>query len=230
MKAKERHEIKTDRFLETAAIVQDFLTTHGRTILFATGAILIIVVGWLGISWYMDSREAAANADLRAAIDLESGGLTPAELETKFKEVADNHGGTSGGAIALFHLGVKQLEQGDVEAAKESFQKVVDGRYPLHWELASYRLGAIYEGEGDPSKACDVYRAVADSGTTSMPVALFAWKAGVCYQELGNTQEALRYLNMAKDSETLSLGSTLTADIERRIGELGGTGEETAEQ
>ena len=225
MKAKERHEIKTDRFLETAAVVQEFMATHGRTILFAVGAILIIAVGWLGMNWFVESREESASADLSAAVTYGKGDITPAEIESKYKEVAEAHGGTSGGAMALFRLGVTQLEQGDKEAAKESFQKIVDGRFPLHWELASYRLGAIYEEEGDLSKACDVYRAVADSGTTTMPVALFAWKAGVCYQELGNTQEALRYLNQAKNSETLSLGSTLTADIENRIGELGGAEE-----
>ena len=53
-------------------------------------------------------------------------------------------------------------------------------------------------------------------------IAYFAFKAGNCYEELDNVQEALRYYNLAKSSDTLMIDSTLSMEIERRIQELGG--------
>ena len=48
-------------------------------------------------------------------------------------------------------------------------------------------------------------------------------EAGNCYEELDDTQEALRYYNLAKSSDTLMIDSTLSMEIERRIQELGGS-------
>jgi len=217
MKAKERHDIKTDRFLDTAAGIQEFLVRHGRTIMFSIGAMLIMAVGWLAISWFIDSREESAAEDLSAAlktlnmaVQKQAGGKADlAQAETMLQAVVENHGGTAAATAALFELGLTHL-----------FQKVIESRSPLHWELASMRLGAILEREGKSEEACDVYRAVVDAGTTNMPLAFFAWKAGNCFEEMGKDAEALHYYTLARDSETLSLLSPLSGEIERKIKSL----------
>lgn len=230
MKAKERHDIKTDRFLETVAVAQDFLSRHGRTIFFAAAAILLIAVSWLGISWYLESRETGAAAALNEAL----AGLLDArmddaddaaaldEVAERLRSVAENHGGTAAAMIARFNLGMVNAAREDYDAAETEYRTVINSRHPLYWELAAAELGGLYERRGEHARACEVYRLVADADNTGLPVAYFAFKAGNCYEELEDFQEALRYYNLAKASETLMIDSTLSMDIERRIQELGG--------
>lgn len=228
MKAKERHEIKTDRFLETMGVVQEYLADNSRTILFFIGAMIIIVVGWFGITWFIDFREGNATADLKTALDSlqearyaeDSSGIGLADVEKELQAVAQNHGGTASGIVARFRLGILRLELGKNKEAIEDLQAVVESRHPYYWELASLRLGEVMEGDEKHEEACAIYRRVADAGTDQMPLALFAWKAGNCLEELGKNEEALSYYNKAKASETTDLNSTLSTNIELKIKEL----------
>ncbi|HUX06115.1 MAG TPA: tetratricopeptide repeat protein [Acidobacteriota bacterium] len=228
MKAKERHEIKTDKFLDTMSVVQEFMEDNSRTILFVVGTLLIIVVGWFGITWFIDFREGNAAADLKTALDSlqqarysqESAGAGLADVEKELQAVTQNHGGTASGTIARFRLGILRLDLGKNKEAIEDLQAVIDSRHPYYWELASLRLGEVMEGEDKQEEACEIYRRVADAGTGQMPLALFAWKAGNCLEELGKNDEALSYYNKAKASETTDLNSSLSNNIERKIKEL----------
>jgi predicted negative regulator of RcsB-dependent stress response len=229
MKAKERHDIKTDRFLETAAVAQEFLLRNARVIAFGLGAILIVTLGWFGITWFMDMREEAAAADLNAALDMlkqakyspEESTASLSDAEKQLAQVADNQGGTTAGASARFRLAVLRFDEGKMDEAKTEFKAVIDSRHPYYWELATLRLGEILENEKKYEEACEAYRRVADAGTTQMPLALFAWKAGNCLEELGKKDEALRYYTKAKESETSDINSSLSTSIERKIRELG---------
>jgi len=231
MKAKERHDIKTDRFLETVAVAQDFLSRHGRTILFTVGAILLVAVSWLGISWYLESRETAAAAALNEALaglldarmDNADDAAALDEVADKLQSVAENHGGTAAAIIARFNLGMVKAACEDYDAAETEYRAVIDSRHPFYWELAAAELGRVYERRGEHERACEIYRLVADSDNPGLPVAYFAFKAGNCYEELDDAQEALRYYNLAKSSDTLMIDSTLSMEIERRLQELGGS-------
>jgi predicted negative regulator of RcsB-dependent stress response len=228
MKAKERHEIKTDRFLEIAAVAQEFLLRHARLIAFVLGAILIVVIGWFGITWFIDFRENNASADLDAALEAlnqakystEAGSASLSDAEKMLQAVNQNHGGTTAAASARFRLAVLRFEEGKTDEAKADLKAIIDSRHPYYWELASMSLGEIFEGEKNYEEACKVYRQVADTGTTQMPLALFDWKAGNCLEELGKKDEALNYYNAAKKSETSDINSTLSTAIERKIKEL----------
>ena len=145
MKAKERHDIKTDRFLETAAMIQAFLLKHIRVILVVIGAVVIIALGWLGVNWFMDSRETSAADALNQVVSEhdDASGAEEAdseELDTiaqQYKDVINKHGNTAGAVIARYHLGLLYLSRRDFENAKEYLVAVVESRHPMLWSLAA---------------------------------------------------------------------------------------------
>ena len=236
MKAKERHDIKTDKFLETVAVVQKFLTKHARTILFAVGAVLLVFLAWFGVNWFLEIREESASTAYNEAVGyvdnsmIESGAAAGdlQESVSKLQSVIENHNDTAGAVLAKYRLGLLLLSQGDVSEAKELFKAVIDSRHPMLWSLAAENLGELLFKEGDLEEACRIYRLVADQDQIKdMPTAYFAYKAGLCLEELGELDEALRYYTKAKESGEL-LHAGLDVDIESKIDELSSTeGEST---
>jgi tetratricopeptide (TPR) repeat protein len=227
MKAKERHDIKTDRFLETAAFIQEFLVKHARTIFIVIATAAIVILGWLATVWFIESREGAASEALGEALAVMEDAVFSnepqaeklSEAEEKLLAVIRDHGATAGEIAANYHLGLLYLIKGEKERAEERLRKVIGSRHQLYWELASAQLGDMFRKAGEYEKALAVYQEVANQQKADVPPAYFAYMAGQCQEKLGNKEEALKFYSMAKDSGQL-FQAGMETEIENRIAEL----------
>ena len=228
MKAKERHDIKTDKFLEFVTRAEDFIVDNAKKIGLIVLSAVVILALWLGGMWFMDSREQAGANDLNELLASFTAAQVAsalndellAEFDTEFTAVVDSHGGTAAAIIARYYLGIVKGIQGDEEAAVEQFRTVLDSRHTLFWTLAAKELGDILLGQEKPADAAEIFARVADSGDRNGPGAFYAFRAGESYELAGDKNNALLYYNKAKESETLGLDAALLNRIERKIQSL----------
>ena len=228
MKAKERHDIKTDKFLETVAIIEDFLVRHAKTIGLGFLAIIVITAITIGTVMFLNSREENAARDLNAIIDdihgtIESDSSESEDIQsliTETRAVIENHGGTASGIIGNYYLGLLLLKADEQEDAEKEFRNVMESNHPTYWSLAAKELATILIKKDNFDEAASVFSEVANSNNLNLPKAYFAWRAGLCYEKLGDKNQALLYFNKAKEGQDLTLDAALLGKIERKIQEL----------
>jgi tetratricopeptide (TPR) repeat protein len=226
MKAKERHDIKTDRFLETMIVIEEFFVDNAKKIGITLAAIVIIVAAWIGMSMMMEANAEKAALSLNDIYDdMFSASFTPDFLdeagEIDLKSRIDDHltkfSGSAAAAIAEYQNGILANSRNDAETAKNSFLVLYNGKKDTLWALAADQLGQMELKEKNYTEAAAYYQKVADSNNSALPSAYFAWKAGQAFDKADDTTLALRYYNKAKDSKYLALNSMLLAKIENSI-------------
>lgn len=225
MKAKERHEIKTDKFLDIMVGVETFIIRHARTIGFAIISIVVILIAWFATTSYIDNREDSASTALNLILgdinhfqSVESNGDSQAEeIVSKLKSILTDHGGTAASVAAKYYLASVYLKTDQQGEAETLLREVIDSRHPTIWQSAASDLGAILQTQEKFEEAASVYANVVKSGSSNVPLAFFAWRAGQCYEKLGDNAQALSMYNDAKQSQELPLDSLLARKIETRI-------------
>ncbi len=196
---------------ETGDRVADWAAQNAALILGAIAAVLVIAAGaGLYVQHGSDARDEAANAlavatsQYRAAMGADPNGGTIAEpanrelaerTRTKFVErfasVAREHEGTAAGAVAWLEAGNLQAELGLPDAAVTSFLAARDAAGDLALSaLASTRLAALAEDQGDPAAAAEAYEAAANVAAYPLRAESLA-EAARCWVEAGQDDRAL---------------------------------------
>lgn len=228
MKAKERHEIKTDPFLDTMLKIQEYITDNGKTIGLGLVAILVVLIGWILVGNFLNAAEDKASTELNLLLSdftifqntTEVNEKLTTKLEEGFQGVIANHGSTSSANIARYYLGLMELKKGNQEKALSSFEEVRNSSNVTFASMAASNSGNIYLEKGDYAKAAETFKTIADKGKGNLPQAFFAYKAGQAFEKAGDKNNALLYYNKAKDSGELGLDATLVNKIERAIQEI----------
>lgn len=229
MKAKERHEIKTDKFLEIMMFVEDFVVRNGKMIAMAVGAVVLVIALVIGALWYLDARDNESATAFNLVLPEVSRLLTTdspdaaavEKVTTSLADIQKNHGGTAAAVQAQYYLGMVMLKQGNTEGALEQFSAVSNTGH--HWfsSVAAAQIGEIYTAEGKYKEAADQFAAIVNRGNAANALAFYSWKAGDNYEKAGDKNQALLYYNKAKETPALGLDSALLGTIERRIQALG---------
>lgn len=200
-----RRQLKQDEFRETFDRFEDYLKQNYQSIV--TAAILMIVVAGLagGLKYYLSYQEAAANADLGAALKtfrayvgtaapgtLEPDAETFPTAQAKYKKALDQftaivqkyrmYPQPKAVAIALYQVGICQALLGNQAAALKTLQEAGRGRDREIASLAQLALAGELVKSGKLPEAAKIYQELADRPTLSVPKATALLALGDAYR------------------------------------------------
>ncbi len=102
-------------------------------------------------------------------------------------------------AEATFNLGALLDRQGDIDGAREAYQRAIDSGDPEAAPLAAFNLGVLLKEQGDTEGAREAYQKAIDSGhPDEAPGAAF--NLGVLLKEQGDTEGAREAYQRVIDS------------------------------
>lgn len=162
-----KRQMKEDPLVTAAFRATEVWERHGRTILVAAGALILVGLLVFFVLRTRAQAEEKARGDLfRAIVTLQQGDYATAG--PMLKELVDNAPGTDSAREALLLLGDAAMGQKNPTEAATWYQKYVDqvkGNRVL--ARAGYLgLGTAYENGGEFVKAADAYAKAAEAGAT----------------------------------------------------------------
>lgn len=153
MKAGERHHLKTNEFAIRLARMTEFAGNHRERLILAAVAVLVLVVGIAGYSWYRSNTVGKAEALLGAAMTTFEAPIVPAP--------------TVPGATQ--QSGTYPTEIARSEAALEAFQKLIDGYGDTSAAVAArYHRAAALMNLGRFADAAQGFEAASAAAGTSV--------------------------------------------------------------
>lgn len=189
----------------------EWASEHAAVILGVIAAILVLAAA---VGFYVqhgsDARDQAANAlaiassQYRQAMGADPAGgpipepanpelgqRTRSEFADRFAALGREHANTSAGAIAWLKAGALQVELDRDDDARASFEAArrAAGKTAAS-AIASTRLAALAERQGDPVAAAEAFESAA--AVTAYPLRAAALAdAARCWADAGETQRAL---------------------------------------
>jgi predicted negative regulator of RcsB-dependent stress response len=158
-----RRTTESDHVVERA---KDFWARHGRKIMIAAGAVILLGGGWLGYKYLIKepkeqkAAEALYKAETYFIEDSVQKALKGDGQNPGAEKVADQYGGTAAGNLADFYTGSLALKTGDFQKAVKHLKdfstdsKIIQARaYKL--------LGDAYAGVNNNAAAFDNYKKAA---------------------------------------------------------------------
>lgn len=116
-----------------------------------------------------------------------------------FLDIIDDYKMTKSANLAKYYAGVAFLNLGDYDQAI-TFLKKFKGKDEMVSTMAMGATGDAYMELGDKDKALSYYLKAADHKTNEFTTPLFLMKAGLTYEQLGETAKALKlYERIKKD-------------------------------
>jgi predicted negative regulator of RcsB-dependent stress response len=209
MKTAERHRLKTNEFAETLAAVGDFWTTNRQRLLTGALALLLLVAGIGGFSWWRGQRAAAAAAGLSQAMSMAQAqilsspqapaGSFPTEaardeaMLKKLAEVAGAYAGTPAGLTARYEAAALLSRLGREAEAQREFQAVADrAGSSLYGRMAQLGIADLQVRAGRFEPAITTFRELAARADTDMPADGILMHLARAYLLAGKRAEALQ--------------------------------------
>jgi TolA-binding protein len=186
-----RHELKQDQLRTTLEAFEQLAKAHYRELAGGVSALIVILGLATGLKLYNDRQEAAANAQLGAALKtfrayvgsaspevLGADAPTFATAQEKYKkardqfsEVARQFPHQKAAAIARYHLGVCQAALGEHAAATKTLEEASRASDQNIASLAKFALAGEYASSGRLAEAEKLYRDLAAHPSFTVPKA-----------------------------------------------------------
>jgi len=217
-----RHQLKQDEFRESFEHLEAFLKKHYQDII--TVAILVIAEGGAagGLKYYTDRQEAAADADLGAAlktfhayVGTPDPSTTGPDMqafptaEAKYKKALGQFSAIvqkyrmfprpKAVTIARYHLGVCQALAGDRAAGIKTLEAVGQDRDREMAALARFALASELVKNGNLPEAAKTYQALADHPTLSVPKATALLALAEAYRDSQPARARQIYLQVQNE-------------------------------
>lgn len=158
-----------DEFLSLSARSMMYVQEHAAKFKIAGAAVVVLLVAYLGVSWYLAHVErkgqAAYNDAFYALNRTLSEKQDPAKLkgvEEAFRRVIDQHSGSDAGRLAypeLAHLKFTEKKYDEAIPLYQSYLKETP-EGSLYRSLALLALAGCYEGKGETEKALETLKGV----------------------------------------------------------------------
>lgn len=235
MRTTERHQLKHDRFAETAAETYSWAVEHRNKIIYgaiAAGVVLLIVLGSMA---YMSRRDQQASNALGKAMETYDAPLRPAGVpeqpglltftsaadrakaaHAEFAKVADEYSRTKSGKVARYFSGLTAKEMGDVSTAEKDLKQVTESADEDMSSLAKLALAGMYRQTGKEQQAIDVYKQLIDRPTRAVAKSTAQLQLAEMYQTK-QPQEAAKLYEQIRKDDPQSIAAELAA---RNMGSL----------
>jgi len=191
-----------------------FVRQHLKPIAVGAGAVVVVLLAFLGYGWWSSAQENRAAVKFQSAIELYQKAMNaPREgTSAEFKGVLQNldellgqFPRTSSGKIALLYKGNIHLRLGEFQEAIQNYEALLgkSGLEEVYASFAMEGLGYAYEGKKEDEKALQAFRKVIEKGEAFQAAETYLNIGRLC-EKLGRNGEALEsyqaYLKSAKGS------------------------------
>ncbi len=193
--AKSNKETKADE-LDQLTGTESFIDKYKKAFIIGGAAIVVVVLGIIGYQKLVVEPNEIASQDAywNAFYDFQNDSLNAAVAGTNEYEgmeaVASEYGGTSGGDIANYSLGIAAMKNGSYDEAigyfdECDFDDVVLGSMTIGLK------GDCYVEMGELDKAVDLFEKAAQREENVYTTPMYLMKAGLTHEKLGDNQSAV---------------------------------------
>jgi TolA-binding protein len=159
-----RKELKRDKFALEVEHTVEYVAEHRKAVIRYSvigAAVLVLVLGFLA---YRRHQQAARQASLTSALEVQQAAIGPAPNEfvraypteqardeaagKAFADVASKYSGSDEAAIAEYYLGTIAANQGKNAEAEKWLKSAIDSGSANYASLAKLTLAEVYKAEG----------------------------------------------------------------------------------
>ena len=228
MDTKTRHSLKQDRFAKATASSMSWVSGHRSGVMRSVIIAVVVVVAGVGALVYADWSSGKADAALGAALDTYTAPLSqpgaPATsgvyatagerakaANQQFVAVAKQYGWLAEGAKAHYFAGVTYRELGN-NASAETELKAAAGSWNRELaNLAKLALAGLYHQMDRDSEAINIYKALADKPSETVPAAVAQLDLADLYAEEGKVEQARKLWATVKDADKEGMAGAIAA-------------------
>lgn len=189
---------------EGTGLAGRILENKQQLIIYAAGALLVIIAGWLIYkTYFLGARQQEALQQMYQAeymFERDSFKLAlenPGGGNKGFLAIANDYSGTDAANAAAYYAGICYLNLGQFDKAVEFLQKSKPGGKVLPM-MRNALLGDSYAEKKDFDQAMNYYRKAADGETSEMLASLNLYKLGLLQLKQGKTKDALATFQVIK--------------------------------
>ncbi|HAL63963.1 MAG: hypothetical protein XD81_0958 [Bacteroidetes bacterium 38_7] len=222
-KKKEATEGRIEAVESALTKSERFLEENQKIILIVVGAIIVVILGFLGYQRLIVAPKEvkAANEIFMAQNYFEQDSIYQAlngdGQYAGFLEIVDRYGSTKTGNLAKYYTGICYLKLEDFDNAIRYLKKF-DSKNPLAKSMALGGIGDAYLELGKNEKAIDFYLQAAKH-KNELTTPMFLMKAGLTYELLNDYGHALK---VYEEIQTNYPKSYEARDIDRFIAKAKG--------
>ncbi len=220
MSKKNQHQDPEQTVEQALNTTEQLIEKYKKPLLY--GAIAIIAIAAIGFAYQHLYRKPLINEALAQTFMAEQHfrsdsfalALNGDGNSLGFAQIIDEYGNKAGEAIYLY-AGVSELHLGNYESAI-AYLKKYNGKDPVLKARSISNIGDAYAGLENYKEAVSNYMKAADFADNAF-AAGYLLKAGIIYEELGDTAKALEAYNKIKDKYPQSVEGF---DIDKYISRL----------
>ena len=230
MQGYSRHQLKRDKFAETAQDAAEWTAGHQRAVFWGLGLAVLAVAGYFGFTTWQDRQSEKANVALAAATrvlnsplrppgtpagDTQSGDTFPSAAERakaaqkEFTAAADQYDRLpypKAARIARYMEGVAATQAGDKAQAETVLKSVAESRDKSIAALSKMALAQLYRDTNRQSDAARIYTDLADHPTDTVPKVQAQLAMAEMYETASPQQAATLYQQIQKENAATPAG------------------------
>jgi tetratricopeptide (TPR) repeat protein len=182
---------------------EQFLENHLNVVIYTIGAIIVVVLGVLGIQkFYMGPRNVEAQEQMYVAQDYFSEdnfelAINGDGVSLGFLDIIDSYGSTKAGKLARYYTGISYLHLGEFESAIDYLKKFKT-KDMLVGPMAQSAIGDAYVELGEYNKAISAYNKGLSISENEFSTPTIMIKLALAYEANGEQSKALTLLNDLK--------------------------------
>jgi len=200
-----------------------FYEKNKTTISYALTAIILVVGGYLGYTYfYKAPNEEKAYTKLAIPqmyfqadsmrMALEGDGKNPGLVN-----IEKNYGGTAAGNLALYYEGIAYLHNGDYKKAIKALS-AFDGKGTMVADQANGALGMAYLEDGNKAKAIESFKKATENASDMLVTPMYLYQLGIAYEMNNQANEAKAAFQRIKDEYPRSISAR---EVDKELARLG---------
>jgi len=208
-----RKEIKRDEFADVVGRSVEYAGGHVRTIAYALGGLLLLVLLVVGITYWRNRQNAAASQALAAAVKVYQAPVTAtgakpddpgqpsfateearrAKAKGLLAKVRDDYGSTNAADVAGLYLAQIHADEGKLDEARKLWSDFVDGhKGSMLAAEARLNLLALDRKQGKGEEVVKELRSMLEKGDAPLPQDVILHELGLTLEQLHRPQEAIQ--------------------------------------